>query len=331
MKSLKLLLPVLLLIAVSVTFAQESKLIEYGDVVESVYNGETLEYQFEAEAGDWVMITLESEDFDAMLGIKDPSGEEFARDDDGGMDQNARLTLSLSESGIYTILARSFGSGSKGDFVLRLDLVPVTELAYNEIFEGEFKQEREKFFVFDAGVGDTINIKVTTQERDSIDTRLTLKRPDGSDATTDDDTGANFDPYIRRYTIQDSGRYTIQLDLLAGEPVEGPFSIVVEKTDMLALSSTPIAVTITEELSVENMVYDVEAAGVYRLMVDPVDASASFSVDFSQAEGSVGYASATSTRLVLDFEVPSTGLLTVRLYSYVTRDTDFKVSIMPAE
>ncbi|MBC8170627.1 MAG: PPC domain-containing protein [Anaerolineae bacterium] len=331
MKTLKFLLAVLLLITVSLSLAQDNKTIEYGDVIEFKLDGNTLEYEFEAKAGDWVTITLEAEDFDALLGLEDPSGEEFARDDDSAGNRNSRLTLSLAETGTYTILVKSLDGEGEGEFVLRLTQIEIMELAYDEEFEGEFENETEKFFSFQAKAGDTVNIQVTTRERDSIDTKLALKRPDGSDAATDDDTGANYDPYLRRYTLEEEGNYVIQLVPLSGEPIEGEFSIVVETTERLALSSTPITVTLDEDLGIENMVYMVETEGIYRLMVDPVDENISFTVDIRQADGSVSYLSATGTQVLLDFEVPDTGYVSINLSSYATDELEFKVSMVSAE
>jgi len=68
-------------------------------------------FTFMGTAGQTVQIDLLSADFDAYLYLRDQNGQAIAHDDDGGGGHNARITQSLSYSGMYQILANTVGQG----------------------------------------------------------------------------------------------------------------------------------------------------------------------------------------------------------------------------
>lgn len=78
-------------------------------------------YSFEANTGDQVIIILESNDFDAYLGVFGVNGELLAQDDDSGGGGNSYVSLAIPETGTYTIIATSYGPGELGAYTLTID------------------------------------------------------------------------------------------------------------------------------------------------------------------------------------------------------------------
>ena len=80
-------------------------------------------YEFLGNAGDDVWIVMESEDFDAVLGLlvtgPDEAGREVAWDDDGFRGTDAAVRTVLPQTGTYQISAASL-SGAPGSYRLRL-------------------------------------------------------------------------------------------------------------------------------------------------------------------------------------------------------------------
>jgi hypothetical protein len=78
-------------------------------------------WQFEGRAGQNLIITADALDanFDPYLILYGPRGQEIGRDDDGGEGLNARLTISLPENGLYTIVVSSY-DGSAGRYIVRI-------------------------------------------------------------------------------------------------------------------------------------------------------------------------------------------------------------------
>ena len=89
------------------------------------------EYSFEGEGGQTITITMASEEFDTLLILLDPEGEEIAVNDDYGGTLNSTIVTTLPSSGAYTVLAGSYtGQGGMYDVAIR----PATE------FEQAFNQ-----------------------------------------------------------------------------------------------------------------------------------------------------------------------------------------------
>ncbi|MEM6837545.1 MAG: tetratricopeptide repeat protein [Cyanobacteria bacterium P01_C01_bin.120] len=82
------------------------------------------EYALAMEAGDVVAIIMTSEDFDTVLTLLGPNGEEVAFNDDYGGTLNSRIVYTAADSGDYTIQSKSF-DGEGGDF--SIEVRPATE------------------------------------------------------------------------------------------------------------------------------------------------------------------------------------------------------------
>ncbi|MEM6253212.1 MAG: tetratricopeptide repeat protein [Cyanobacteria bacterium P01_D01_bin.156] len=79
------------------------------------------EYQFEVEAGDAVVITLESEAFDTYLLLSDEAGEFIATNDDFADATNSAIGIVLSEAGTYLVGANAYEANIQGNYSLRVE------------------------------------------------------------------------------------------------------------------------------------------------------------------------------------------------------------------
>lgn len=91
----------------------ESSVLDYDN---SYYN----RYTFEGQAGDEVVIDMMSDSLNPYLILLSPQGRSLAQDNNSGQDNNARLMITLPDSGIYTIFANTFRAGDQGTYQLRL-------------------------------------------------------------------------------------------------------------------------------------------------------------------------------------------------------------------
>ena len=82
-------------------------------------NGIYFEFHtFEGNAGEALTIDLTSDDFDALLFLLSPTGEDIAADNNGASGTNARIVITLPMTGTYTIVASSYQIGAIGDYQL---------------------------------------------------------------------------------------------------------------------------------------------------------------------------------------------------------------------
>jgi hypothetical protein len=80
-------------------------------------------WRYTARAGERVVITNRSSDFDAYLQLYHVGGgtlREIERNDDGGGSLDAQLSVELAEAGDYLIVAGSFSTSATGDYRLSL-------------------------------------------------------------------------------------------------------------------------------------------------------------------------------------------------------------------
>ncbi|MEM9215342.1 MAG: tetratricopeptide repeat protein [Cyanobacteria bacterium P01_F01_bin.150] len=97
--------------------------LEAGDSIFSDDNGFYDTYTFEAEAGQAVIITLESEEFDTYLLFRDSQGEGIAQNDDiSSESRNSQIAVVLSETGTYQVLAGAYDDTQMGAY--RLTVMP---------------------------------------------------------------------------------------------------------------------------------------------------------------------------------------------------------------
>src|SRR5262249_29425189 len=99
--------------------ASVSGSIAAGDLQTSA--GDLLDaYWFAAVAGDRAQITMSSTAFDPLLIFNRNNGENVAVDDNGGGGTTAQITQTLSDSGIYVVIATPFATNTTGAYNLTL-------------------------------------------------------------------------------------------------------------------------------------------------------------------------------------------------------------------
>ncbi len=91
----------------------DSSVLEYDN---SYYN----RYTFDGQAGDEVIIDMMSDSLNPYLILLSPQGRSLAQDNNSGQNNNARLMITLPDSGTYTIFANTFQAGDRGAYQLRL-------------------------------------------------------------------------------------------------------------------------------------------------------------------------------------------------------------------
>ncbi len=174
------------------------------------------DYLFSGQAGDAVIINLNSDAFDSYLRLLDSSGNEIANNDDSGSSLNAQIgPFVLPATGSYTIRASSLGGSDTGAYTLTLNKVDVTPITYEQPVEVAITQSGEsRFFTFEGSSGDLITISAVSNG--NIDTSLMLNDPYNSQIASDDDSGSGPDPEIYQQLLNSDGTYTIELLTVGG-------------------------------------------------------------------------------------------------------------------
>lgn len=118
------------------------------------------EYPLPMEAGDVVAIIMTSEDFDTVLTLIGPDGEEVAFNDDFGGTLNSRIVYMADTSGDYTILSKSF-DGAGGDFDIQVRPATEYEVAFSQ---AQMSIEQQDFDAAIAAYTEAIELDATNPE-----------------------------------------------------------------------------------------------------------------------------------------------------------------------
>ncbi len=81
------------------------------------------EYPVSLTSGGRLVVTMESNDFDAYLTIMAPSGATTS-DDDGGGGTNSRVERTIDESGTWRVRANSLRAGQTGNYSVTVSTTP---------------------------------------------------------------------------------------------------------------------------------------------------------------------------------------------------------------
>lgn len=233
-------------------------------------NVQTTEYTFTGQSGQNVSIDLGSEDFDPLLRLRAPNGREIATDDDGGPGLYANLSLSLPESGDYTIVVdgnRGF-TGQRvisGRFALTLNIegaqvvaqptdapsTPVAQaggstgtITYGNSVSDELTGDvQQAIYSFDGRAGDIITIALDSED---FDVTVILLNAAGDELTRDDDGGPGLNALISGYTLPADGQYQIVVDGYRGvqgdRQLLGVFTITLNSgADVTQATAAPTA------------------------------------------------------------------------------------------
>ena len=204
-------------------------------------------YVYQGTAGEEVMITLSSSDFDAYAMLNRSFGGELeavANDDDGGAGTDARIRATLGQSGAYVVVANTFAAGASGAYTLTVERPTGPDAAdtagFPSVLTGQAvtgalaasdRRLQDDSYVDTYLYRGTPGDQVTATLRSSdFDAYLIVASRQAGDLTTvgQDNDGAGGRDARVTFTVGGDGLYAIQANSFgAGET--GAYSLVVER------------------------------------------------------------------------------------------------------
>jgi hypothetical protein len=177
-------------------------------------------YAFGARAGQELVVTLDSDDFDAYLAVGPLSGTTIdvaATNDDGGTGTNASVRFTVPQDGRYGIQARGLGPNGVGRY--RLSVREATLLEPRALGRGRditATLDGIDQWTVDAASGERLRIRMRS---DDFDTFLAVGRLDGarfeSIAENDDEAAGTTDSLLE-FTAPAAGHYVVRARAFGG-------------------------------------------------------------------------------------------------------------------
>ncbi len=215
----------------------------------------TVTYAFVGEAGQSILISLTSSDFDTYLILQDADGNELTFNDDGGQGLNSLIgPYIIPEDGTYLIVATSFSQRTggtaqfSGQFELTVIGNEVRRIEYGMVITSELEGGIPfENYSFVGQAGDTISISLETGAFFSYINIATASNPTSPIAVYDSTfTSERRSSQIGPFTLPDTGEYiitaggytdngggsyTLRLDRVTIEPIAYADSFEVEFTE----------------------------------------------------------------------------------------------------
>jgi hypothetical protein len=212
----------------------ESGVLEAGDPQmddSSYYDA----YTVAGTSGEELVFDMRSADFDTSLQVEAPNGEQFYNDDYEGDTSRSLLSLTLTQTGDYRVLASSFSGGMTGAYTLAIsrptETAPQERIAESgTLAAGDATRDNTGSFVdtfeFDGAPGRRVMIDLTST---AFDTYLVLTAPSGAVTENDDfdtlghsrieteltETGT-YRVQVTSYAQGETGDYTLTIDRAEG-------------------------------------------------------------------------------------------------------------------
>ncbi len=202
--------------------------------------GQTNAWTFEAAAGTFIAVTVQSDQFDAYIELYGPDDTPLTQDNDSGGGLNAALLdFPITESGKYRLAVKSARTDKNEGGVYEILLTLTESLEFTGRLESGQSQTsavskgEQHTWVFEAETGAFITVQM---DSDVLDTYLALYDDSGELLTLNDDfSGTNA--AIANFVIPEDGRYRIIARPYSAEQ-EGGYTITLQITDE-ALSINP--------------------------------------------------------------------------------------------
>ena len=152
-----------------------------------------------------VSVEAESDDFDTVLRLISPAGEEVANDDDSGDGTNSRVLRMLPMQGQYLVQVRAFDGGTNGMYDITLEEHAISEsipLPWNETATRTMSDNRHDIWSFDGRGGQLVSVEAVSDERGLV---MRLLAPSG------EEIGTSSDGLTRILALPENGRYWVEV------------------------------------------------------------------------------------------------------------------------
>lgn len=199
----------------------------------SLAPGQTDTWTFDATAGSYLTIKVESAQADTYLELYDPGGNLLTEDDDSGGNLNAAiLDYPVSQEGQYQVVVRSSrpetdeGGVYQISLLLADDLTTSGQLESGQTVERELAAGEQHTWIFSAPEDSFVTVRM---DSDTLDTYLSLYNDQGDLLYVNDDFFAK-QAAITNFIVPETGEYRIVARAYAPEEA-GSYRMSLEITD----------------------------------------------------------------------------------------------------
>ena len=230
------------------------------EVIEGRLQDGGAEIRFEGEAGQIVLISVASHDFDPAVALIDRDDIELVFSDDSrGQNDPLIGPFSLPYSGAYTLELSAaplmMPQGAiDGEFVVTIAEASLAPLAFGQDVAFSLSAEAPaRYFALPVATGDSLT--VTVDSGGELDTLLQVVAPSGLEYAFDDDSGSGFDAELSSLIFDHSATYVLAVSTFDGG-ANGDGAIHIRRNPVQALEDGTARVTLNDKAIRDLVVFD---------------------------------------------------------------------------
>ena len=256
--------------------ASETDVSADAEVIEGELEDGIASIEFSGEAGDYVVITVESDDFDTVAAIYDQDFFEIGYNDDSLGGTNSRVgPLLLPYAGDYTLeISESYYDdqpAETGAFVATIQPVTVSPIVFGEATSFSISPESPAaYYELTVAAGSSLDIVVDSQG--TLDTTLEILYSDGYQFAFDDDGGSGFDAEFTNLVFTAEDTYVLVVSsFIAGSVGEG--SVTVMEQPIKSLDEGAVTITLNDKSYTDLAVFEAEEGDTVTINLEKLSGS----------------------------------------------------------
>lgn len=207
----------------------------------------TASFSFEGNEGDYIIVQVESDEFDTAASIYDNDFFEVGYNDDASGTTDSLIgPVKLPYTGTYSleVLASYYIEDATGTFTATILPVTVETISFNEPIPFVLNDGVPVYFELSVSAGDNINI--TADTGGTIDTVMSVLYADGYEFAYDDDSGSGFEAELNNLIFEFDDTYILSVSSFT-DSVSGEGILTVSRNPVKSLDEGDVTVTLNDK------------------------------------------------------------------------------------
>lgn len=287
------------------------------EVIEGALQDGLASIEFSGEAGDYVVITVESDEFDTVAAIYDEDFFQIGYNDDSGGGLNSRVgPLLLPYTGNYTLeVTESYydiDPAVDAAFIATIQPITISSIAFDEPTSFSISPNTPAaYYELDVSSGSSLDISIDSDG--ALDTTLEVLYSDGSQFSFDDDGGTGLDAELNNLIFTTGDTYILVVSTFIADS-SGDGTVTVIERPVKSLDAGDITVTLNDKSYTDLAVFDAEEGETITINLEKLSGSVEDLYVYATVDGmQIMYYSTMGVpdNLPLTFMMPMSGEVVV--------------------
>ena len=239
-----------------------STIIGDAEVIDGSLVDGSADIAFSGEAGEYVLISVSSDDFDPAVALVDRDDFELAFNDDSLGQKDAIIgPVKLPYGGEYdleiTAMPLMMAQGAEtGDFTVTIAPIALASIAFDTNVSFTLSAETPtRYYALPVETGDSLT--ATINSGGALDTLLQVVSPSGTEQAFDDDSGSGFDAELSNLIFDHSATYVLVISTFDGG-ASGEGAVTISHNPVHSLDDGEVVVTLNDKAIRDLVIFDGE-------------------------------------------------------------------------